>query len=237
VICGVYALAGGWRWKSLLGVAAGFLASLALAAIQLLPTWEAIGLRAPELRYGATREATLLLSFILPNYFDFAMDSPVAANPYKDYFYLGAPALFALPLLARVRDFRHILPAASVGVVSLVMVTNPFLLVSAVLRHSDLLQDICRDFYFLAGVTVAAAVLTAHSLDGLLQRKASSVPPWAARAGIIAMGIWAIADLARWLGPGFPAAVWRRAAHHSGTKRIGTLVDIGGSGPVCRRQL
>jgi hypothetical protein len=181
------------------------LASLAVTAIQLLPTWEAIGFRVPEQRYGATREATLLLSFLLPNYFDFAIDAPAPANPYKDYFYLGVPALFTVPMLLRLRNLRNLLPAAAVGVASVVLVTNPFRLVWVAIRYSALLQDICRDFYFLAGVTLAFAVLTAHALDGLLRREVRPVRRWAAWASLASMGVWAVADVMRWLRFGFPA--------------------------------
>ena len=51
------------------------------------------------------------------------------------------------------------------------MAVNPFDVVWNVIQHSSLLPDILRAWYFLAGVTVAFAPLTAYALDDFLARR------------------------------------------------------------------
>ena len=40
----------------------------------------------------------MILSYVLPNYFNFGLNMPVGTNPDKDYFYLGVPALHGLAI-------------------------------------------------------------------------------------------------------------------------------------------
>ena len=63
------------------------------------------------------------------------------------------------------------LPALVLGLVSVLFVTNPFGIVWAVIRHSSLFAQVFRDWYFLAGITLAAAPLAAFGLDDFLGRK------------------------------------------------------------------
>ena len=52
-------------------------ASLAIAAIQLLPAWEASQLKAPEAKYGIVsgmKDPEFFISYFLPNYFNFGLD-------------------------------------------------------------------------------------------------------------------------------------------------------------------
>lgn len=207
-VAGVYALAGAWRWRAAAGVIAALLASLALAAVQLLPAWEAAQVREPEARYGAgIKDLGFYLSYFVPNYFDFGPDRDVGTNPGKDYLYLGAPGLLGLAGALR-RRAPGSLPAAAAGIACLVMVINPGNAVWAVLQHSPLLADLARSYYFLAGVAVAAAELSARGLDAFLGAR-RPVPHVYVRLAIVAMGVWAIAEAIR--RPAGFAAGWASA--------------------------
>lgn len=207
MVVGVYAIAGAWRWRIAAGTIAALAFSLILCAIQILPTWETMRLREPEAHYGlGVKDPDMVLSYLLPNYFDFGLNRPVETNPFKDYFYLGVPALLALPFLIR-RKFRDLLPSLLMMAATLVMVVNPYDLVWKVIRHSTLLPDILRDWYFLAGVSLAFAPLTAYGLDYFLARKGVA-KPWLTRAAIVAMAVWAVSELIRWKHQSF-AAGWR----------------------------
>ena len=166
--------------------------------MQVLPTWETLPLREPESRYGlGMKEPDLVLSSVLPNYFNFGLNVPVETNPLKDYFYLGAPALLGLWFLIRRRKIRDLLPALAILAATLILAINPFDLVWKVIQHSKLLQDILRSWYFLAGVTLAIAPLTAYGLDDFLSRK-GTVPIWLARSAAAAMVLWGTYELIRW---------------------------------------
>ena len=197
VVVGVYALAGAWQAKGALGTILALVFSLLLCAIQLLPTWETTALRLPELRYaGGIQSWDILLSYILPNFFNFGMNVPVTTNYGKDCFYLGVPALLGLPFLFR-RRIKDLAPSLAILATSLVIAGNPFDLVAKLIRFSTLLPDVVRDWYFLAGVTLAFASLTAYALDEFLARK-SEVPSWLVPVSAALMAAWAAYQLQRW---------------------------------------
>ncbi|MBZ5632920.1 MAG: hypothetical protein LAO55_07295 [Acidobacteriia bacterium] len=222
VAVGVYSLAGAWRWKTALGTIAALVFSLLLCTVQILPTWETMGLREPEMHYGlGAIKWDLVLSYVLPNSFDFGLSVPVDTNPLKEYFYLGVPALMVLPFLILRRRFRDLAPSLAVLAASLVMAGNPFNVVWSVIRHSDLLADIIRDWYFLAGVTVAFAPLTAYGLDHFLARKSRRLPWWLAPVSVAVMAMWAGYELFRWKTQSFSAG-WR-----SGRDLLVTLAIFG----------
>ena len=160
------------REKRRLGTIVALVFSLALCAIQILPTWETTALRLPENHYGmGIKNWDMILSYVLPNFFNFGLNMPVQTNPGKDYFYLGVPALLGLPFLILRRRFRDLAPSLAILAATLVVAGNPYDLVWNVIQHSTLLPDIVRAWYFLAGVTLAFAPLTAYALDGFLARK------------------------------------------------------------------
>ena len=118
-----------WRWKVALGVVLALGASLAIAAVQVLPAYEVTAMKAFEARYGAgLRNPEAYISYLLPNYFDFGMHAkPARAARWDgDYLYLGAPAILGLISLLRRRRWRDLVPCLAMLVVSLVVVTNPF---------------------------------------------------------------------------------------------------------------
>jgi hypothetical protein len=196
--------------KATLGTVVSLAASFALSAVQLLPTLEATSLKLPELRYGlGIRSWAFYLSYLVPNFYNFGLNADIHANPGKEYLYLGAPALFGVLCLLRVRKFREVIPALAAGLACLVFLTNPYGLVLTVIKHSTLLGQIVRDWYFLAGLTAAVAVLAAHGLDDFLRRTVRPLPDSLAWLSVALLSGWSIWSLYRWLprGPGFDHGV------------------------------
>lgn len=198
-----------WRWKVLLGTAAALAASLLLAAVQLLPSWYATSLKDPELKYGAgVRNLEYVLSYLLPNYFDFGMRA--TGGRADQYLYLGAPALLGLLCLLRRGGDRRWLPPAIMGTVALVFMTNPYGLVWAVVKHSNILMQVCRDWYFLAGITAAVAPLAALGLDRALRARRRPVPGWLVAFAVVLLAGWAARQIVLWATGGL-ATGWKSA--------------------------
>ncbi len=207
-----------WRWRVLLGVAAAAAASLAIAAVQLLPVWRAVALRTPEVNYGAgLRDPWYFLPFLLPNYPDFAIGA--AGQPVDQYLYLGAAAWLGLLLLPWARDRRAWPPLAVAGV-ALVLAVNPYGMVWAVIRHSGALAELCRAWYFLAALPLAAAPLAALGIDSALKRKRAPGRWWAAAIPAVLLLVWAARLLVLWMYGGL-ATGWM------------TLADVGVMMALC----
>jgi hypothetical protein len=163
VITAVYAAATAWRRLGI--VAAGLAFSVALAAVQVLPALEAASVKTPENKYGGgIAGAEIYVSFLVPNYFGLGRSQQGEGEPTSQYFYLGAPALFGLPWTLWRRP-RGILPAAAVAAVSLVFMTNPGGLVERAAGALPVAGEVCRDWNFLAGLPVAAALVAAVAVD------------------------------------------------------------------------
>ena len=202
-----------WKWKAALGVIATLGASLLLAAIQLLPASQATTMKAFDARYGTGwRNPEAYVAYFVPNYFDFGLHHVPVGHWGGDYLYLGAPAFLGLLALAWRPWRREIIPALTMLAACFVMATNPFNLVWNTVRHSDLLVQICRDWYFLAGLTLAAAPLTAFGLDHLLRQKRRAVPRWIVLSIISLLAVWSVRQMLVWfpLGSDFPTG-WRSA--------------------------
>ncbi len=202
-----------WRWRVAFGVVLALGASLLIAAVQLLPARDATAMKVFEPRYsGGFRNPEAYVSYLLPNYFDFGMHHRPTQHWAGDYLYLGAPAFLGLVLLARRKKWLDVLPALSILVASLVGATNPFGLVWAVVRHSNLLAQICRDWYFLAGLTLAAAPLAAFGLDYCLKQARRPVPRWFTLMTIGLLTGWSARQMLVWfpIGSDFPSG-WRSA--------------------------
>ena len=212
-ICMVtYAVAKSWRSPLVAGTVLSLGVSFLVTMVQFLPTWELSGLKMPESRYGSGITAPVFyLSYLLPNYFNFGRNVSIFTNFGKEYLYLGVPALFGIAYaLVRGRRRRDLVPFLAVGAICLVVLTNPFNLVWDLIKHSSLLVEICRDWYFLAGITFAAAPLAAYGLNDFLKRKAPAVASWLAWVAFGLLGAWSSWEFARWLGDGsrFPSG-WR----------------------------
>src|SRR5216683_5367397 len=189
-----------------IGTVAALAASLGVAMIQLLPSLEATALKDPEVKYGTgIHSPAFFLSYPFPNFFDFGSNVDIHTNPGKEYLYLGAPAIFGLMWLLRRRNFRDIVPFLAMGVVCFILVNNPFGLVWEIVRRSAFLVQICRDWYFLAGLTAAVVPLAAYGLDDFLRRPSRPSPRWLGWLCLALLGAWSVGEILRWLprGSGF----------------------------------
>src|SRR5260370_24028143 len=138
---------------------------------------------------------------------------PLKTNAGGEYLYLGAPALFGLLWLAGHGNvLRAQIPILAIGVVSFIVLNNPFGLVWLVIQHSDLLSQVCRSWYFLAGITLSVAGLTAAGLDHFLRRESRRAPGWFAPLALCLLGLWSGWQLWIWLAGGSGVASgWRGA--------------------------
>jgi len=214
VCVAAYAVAGPARWRTALGTCLALALSVLLVMIQLLPALEAASLKIPETKYGeGVRRAGAFVSYLIPNYFDFERREGTVTRRVGEYLYLGAPALFGLIWLIARRGRLGQTPALAMAVATLVAVTNPFDLVWTVVQHSTWLSQVARDWYFLAGLTLAAAALTAAALDDFLRKRAAApVPTWLCWVAVSLLAGWSARQLWIW-PPGGPvfSSGWRGA--------------------------
>jgi len=195
------------------GAAAALAWSLPIAMVQAWPAWEMAAMKTPGENYGAgvMTRAELWISYIIPNYFDFAMTTPVEKNPGGELLYIGIPAMFGLLALARDRGWRAQRPVVALGVASVILLTNPFGMISGIVSHSSLLVQICRSWYFLCGITIAAAALSASGIDAFLRNKGRSMAAWLGVSSGAALLLLSGREFSIWLRGGGFAAGWRNA--------------------------
>ncbi len=201
-----YSLAGPWRARAAAGVLGALAVSLLLSLVQLLPALELTRLKQSAVSYGAgIRDPLFYLSYLAPNFFNFSLRADVHTNFGKEYLYLGAPAVFGLLCLLRRHTVRDLLPSLAVALLCLAVVTNPFDLIWKSIEHSVFLRHVLRSYYFLGGLTLAAASLSAAGIDDFLRRRARPVPPWLALTSLAALALWSLRLLGAWLpsGAGF----------------------------------
>ncbi len=197
-----YAFASPGRLRTVPATLVAFAFSLAVCAIQGLPTWDATHFRGPEARYGTGYDDPIyFISYLVPNYFDFGLNMSPLTNFGKEYLYLGAPGILGIALAFTRDKFVKIVPALAVTAISLIFFANPFNIVLNAIQNSLLLLDILRSTYFLAGVSVGLAELSAQGLDAFLTRKSEPVPRWMLWVALTLMGSWATYELVRWFQP------------------------------------
>lgn len=169
--------------------------SLALAAVQLLPSLESTALMEREARYGSGEfNLTWLRSMLLPSYFDFSM---AAAEKRGDYYYVGAGAVLGLLLLPFGGRWRRVAPALAVLAVSLILFTNPSNLVWRAVEPLPLLSHTLRAWYFMGGIVLGVAALAAEGLDAIMDRWAPKPRPAVTAAGmvlaaLVLAGMWTV---------------------------------------------
>jgi hypothetical protein len=184
--------------------------SLLVAAVQVLPAWEASRLKVPDPKYGnnsGTKDPGYFVSYFLPNYFDFGLEVPVNTNRGQDYLYLGAPAFAGLALLCCRKSFAGAGPPLAVLVTSLLFLTNPFGVLGRIIERSATLTQVFSAYYFLAGVTAAVALLAALGLDSGLRKAGKPVPRWFAATAIALSLGWSIRLMIVWMAGGDKFAV------------------------------
>lgn len=188
VVCmAAYALARPSPWRAIGATAAGIAISLLLAAVQLLPAFEASGRMMRDYRYGTGfRDPWFFLSAIVPNYYNFQLGVPVMTNPGYDMLYLGAIAIVGVPVALSARKLSGLaLGGLSVFAACLFFVKNPLGLVSHALGNWPLGAQVVRDYYFLGGLAPAIAILTATGLHRRFSAEAKPVS-WSTPAAALA---------------------------------------------------
>jgi hypothetical protein len=129
----VYAAARSWRHA--LATIAAIAASLAIAAVQLLPAAEASTLKTFDPKYGpGIKDPVFYLHFAVPDWVGMRFGDP---NLHL-YLYFGVPALFGVAWLLKRPDRSAL---AVLGACALFM-TNPFDVISGVVSRSTLLVQI-----------------------------------------------------------------------------------------------
>ncbi len=212
-VCAIaYAASTARGWKVIGGTCGALAAGLVVSMIQLLPALEAAALKVPDVRYGsASPQAKFYLSYFLPNYFNPLRDMASELEPTAEYFYVGAPALLALAWVLS-RRFRGQLPAVVMAGVSALWLTNPLGIVEAVLRKSPMAPEFLREWNFFAGLTVAAALLTASALDQFLQAPSTRALALSTPGMIGLLALWSVRQIWVWLPGGAQfGAGWRAA--------------------------
>ena len=212
IVIAAYSVAQRRPWRVAPAVAAALAISLLICAVQILPTWSISGLREPEARFGSGHQDPLFyLSYVSPNYHDFSVKLPKDYHLGMDYLYLGAPGLagLLLALPAMRRRMREALPLLAVLGTCLFFVANPFDLAQQAVAQNKLAMDLFRDWYFLAGMTPAAAGLAALGLDWFLRRPTRSNSSWLFNvlfyATIALTALWAAVEVVRWRADAFAA--------------------------------
>jgi len=188
------------RWLAPAGAAA-LAASLLVAMVQVLPAAEAASMKVHwESFGGGLPRLQDYFTLFMPNYFDNARHLPPGID--EPYLYLGAPALFALGWWLRRGCLRAAAPALIlVGACHLIML-NPFGAVAALLRRLPPLDQMVREWNFLACLPLAAAFLVGVAVDDFLSRRASPARPSVTPLALLLASGWSARQLVVWAGGG-----------------------------------
>lgn len=201
-VCAMAYAAARGRWKYLAGAAGALAFSLALVAVQLLPSLDAARLKIPEPVYGGGlwTGVRTYLTFFIPNFFDHSRPLRGVLPTDGEYFYLGAPAIFGLLWLARRRDWRSALPGLAVGGVCLLLIIDPgSLILRAMEAVWPTLRDAVREYSLLAGLPIAAAFLTRVAVDDFLARPpGSTVHRWQVALSVALTVFWCARQYLIW---------------------------------------
>jgi len=200
VIFVVYALASRGHWRAAAGACVALAASPLLFMAQLLPSVEARSMMVLEPKYGPSAYGfgALLLSFFLPNWFDFNPGQPVSSDPSCFYLYLGLPALFAAAWAVRRRRVRPYLQPALVLAIAFLLANPPSFLVRAV-ESFPTLDYTMQPYNFYAAVAAMAALITAIALNDFLEsRDERAMPPWVLFGSAAALAVWSFRQLLIW---------------------------------------
>lgn len=173
-----YALAVAWRRRTLPLLIGAIALSLAVAAIQLLPSFEATKMKTPEVSYGAYLAFGNLLyvNHVLPNYVDFNRSNDGPEGVPADYLYLGIPALFGLGWLIRRGWFDGAGPALAIAAIPMLFAIDFGDVLLRTIIHLPVVPDVLRRYNLIAAVPLAGALLTASAVSDFLQRRAALTP-------------------------------------------------------------
>lgn len=188
------------RWLAPAGAAA-LAVSLLVSMVQVLPAAEATSMmvRAESFGGGLPRVQDYLTLF-LPNYFDQGLRVPAGID--EPYLYLGAPALFALGWWLRRGCLRAAAPALILAGVCHLIMLNPLDAVAALLRRLPPLDQMVREWNFLACLPLAAAFLVGVAVDDFLSRRPSAARPALTLLALVLASGWSVRQLLVWRAGG-----------------------------------
>lgn len=202
-------------WRAAVGAVLAVAFSVLLVMVQLLPTYEAAALKAFEPKYGSgVKQLEFYVAWLVPNYFDLGQHMFGWGQPPGQYLYLGVAALAALVWAIRRVNLRAHTQALAVAAVCLIGLTNPYNLVwRCLIEPSRLLAQMCHAWNFMEGLLLAAALITAVSLDDFLGRGSRPVPRWLFPVAAGLLAAWSIRQFWIWLpgGADFAARWWSAA--------------------------
>ncbi|MBI4902404.1 MAG: YfhO family protein [Acidobacteria bacterium] len=201
-------------WRRLPAVAAAFLCSIPLFAVQLVPAMEAASLKLHEPVYGNGIGGGIMfyLEYFLPNYYDQSHRSGQLGLVHEQYMYLGAIAIVAMAALAYRGKWNEWRLVTVMGICGILCTVNPGRIVEAVIGRTPFIWEVVREWSFLPAICLAAALATAHGA-GVLRGIQPLQNVWMARAAAIAALGWCGRQLWLWKhdGVGFATGWWTLA--------------------------
>ncbi|MBL8232936.1 MAG: YfhO family protein [Bryobacterales bacterium] len=221
-----YAIArGGWRLLSSVTAAVAF--SCLLSMVQLAPTMEIASLKSAEATYGAgiPGGAFFYTGYFTPNYYDQSGKTTRYGEGHEQYNYLGAAAPIAIAALLWRRAWRRVLPALGVLAAAMWLITDPGGILVKVIPKLPLAGESCREWNFMAVLSVMAALLIAIGLDEFLANNRWRVPWW---APLPLIGAWSVRQWLVWQAGGNFATGWAtmgEAAIHVGLLLLALCVS------------
>jgi hypothetical protein len=192
VVWGVYAATGRAPLRAVLGTCGALAASGLLAMAQVLPALEAHSLMQLEPKYGPEPWGlqTLLLSFFLPNWFDFNIGHPTNYEPGAIYLYIGIPGLFGLLYAIASGRWRPYLQPVAVLCATLFLADPPAAFVRLVERFPAVDHTLqAFNFYAVPGAMAALIAALAVNAFGTAEVKRRA-PAWLIPMATAALAIW-----------------------------------------------
>ncbi len=209
VVVMAYALALPRRWILWPASAVALAFSMALSAVQLLPALDSASLKVPEKVYLGLPVLREHLEFLLPNYFDHGRYLPPRGWT-EAYLYLGLPVLFALAWLL-ARGPKRLAAPVVVAIACLWLVHDPGNIIVRIFDRIPFLSEACRPWYFLAGISVAAALTAALGADHFLAGKSKPPVRWVRwMAPVLVVG-WCVRQMLVWFQHGRFLSGWSSA--------------------------
>jgi hypothetical protein len=193
----VYALASRARWRAAVGVCAALVASALPAAIQLLPAMEARSKMVVEPKYGpgAYDLRTNLLTYFVPNWFDYNPGHPTDYNAGCIYLYVGLPAAFGLIWAVRRHRIGPYLQPLACLAAALLLANPPHFLMRAV-EWIPPLNNTMQPFNFDAAVAAMTALIAAIGVNDFLKQGPKRMAPrWLVPVTAAALSVWLLRQL------------------------------------------
>ena len=158
---------------------------------------QSLMLPGPKYGTGAWGWRTVLLSYLVPNWFDFNPGHPAYYEPGCVYLYVGVAAIFAILWAVRRFEWRPYLQPA-IGLAAALTLANPPAPLARVVERIPMLENSMWAFQFYAGAAPMVAMITALGVDAFLNapgRAKGRAPRWMACAVTAALAAWPVRQL------------------------------------------